>query len=258
MTVPNIAAVEIGGQHYVRICEDGRERKRRGPFPDAGAAEHVARKLIKSAAKQRSKNTRPPADPPAEPSPKQARPPEVVTNGAANNPTDTVANHELIVDLARFAETVLTERQVKKKWRFADEQWDALNNDAVVEAVEAEKLRRVRDGSAKRELAQKHIIKAPDVLNSLMLDDKTNPKHKIDSIKAMEQLATSGSQQGGGSGDRFIIQINLNGEDSAGNDVLRFDKALAPSPPLTDDDNASSKPRAIAGERDDHNGRQSI
>jgi len=74
---------------------------------------------------------------------------------------------ELIVDCARYSEGLLTEKEVKKKHRFDDATWERLGqDDALVEAIEAEKLRRVRSGLAKRELAQKHVVKAPDVLNT--------------------------------------------------------------------------------------------
>jgi hypothetical protein len=70
---------------------------------------------------------------------------------------------ELIVDCARYSEGLLTEKEVKKKHRFDDGTWERLGqDDALVEAIEAEKLRRVRSGLAKRELAQKHVVKAPE------------------------------------------------------------------------------------------------
>ena len=43
-----------------------------------------------------------------------------------------------------------------------DDVWASLgDNDELVEAIEAEKLRRIRNGSAKREKAQQHITLGP-------------------------------------------------------------------------------------------------
>ena len=81
---------------------------------------------------------------------------------------------------------------------------------------------------AKRELAQKHVVKAPDVLNTIMLDPAASPKHRIDSAKVLDQFAANGSEAVPAA-DRFIITINL------GSDVLHFDKPIAigadPDPP---------------------------
>src|SRR5262249_15272169 len=70
-------------------------------------------------------------------------------------------NHELIADLCRFAEGIFSESEVKKRHRLPDSVWKQMaDDDLLVEKIEAEKVRRIRDGSAKRELAQKHIVRA--------------------------------------------------------------------------------------------------
>ena len=62
-------------------------------------------------------------------------------------------DHEFIADLARFAENILTEQQVRKKYHlFTDNIWNELGeDDQLIELIEAEKVRRSRDGSSKRE-----------------------------------------------------------------------------------------------------------
>jgi hypothetical protein len=66
----------------------------------------------------------------------------------ANDPTDLINNRELVADLARYAEGVLTEQQIRRKWRHLDNNvWEAPD-DALVDAVEAERIRRVRSGRA--------------------------------------------------------------------------------------------------------------
>jgi len=81
-------------------------------------------------------------------------------------------NDELVSDLARFSEGILTEKQVRKKWHLLDESaWVAIGeDDLMVEMVEAEQVRRIRNGAAKREKAQNFVTSAPDVLNGIMSD----------------------------------------------------------------------------------------
>src|SRR5262249_13067962 len=133
--------------------------------------------------------------------------------------------HALVVDCARFAEGLLSEKDVRKKWRFDESTWESLGkDDALIERIEAEKLRRIRDGSLKRERAQNHIVAAPDILNTIMSDPKANAKHRIDSAKVLDTLAANGSTASE-AGDRVIVTINL-GADTK----LRFDKPIRPSP----------------------------
>src|SRR5262245_64722767 len=93
-------------------------------------------------------------------------------------------NDELVSDLARFSEVILTEKQVRKKWHLLDESaWVAIGeDDLMVEMVEAEQVRRIRNGAAKREKAQ-NFVTSEDVLNGIMSDPKANARHRIDSAK---------------------------------------------------------------------------
>ena len=128
---------------------------------------------------------------------------------------------EFVADCCRYAENILSEAAVKKKYRFDDATWEKLgSNDALVEAIEAEKIRRIRNGSAKRERAQQLVVQAPDVLGGIMLDANASPKHRIDSAKALDAFAANGPEAAPAS-DRFQITINL------GADVLHFDKSIA-------------------------------
>jgi hypothetical protein len=76
----------------------------------------------------------------------------------------------LVEDLCRFADGILTEKQVRQKWHIADDLvWYALGTeDAFVERVELERTRRIRSGATKRELAQLHVTKAPAVLDKIL------------------------------------------------------------------------------------------
>src|SRR6478752_7682595 len=115
---------------------------------------------------------------------------------------------ELIGDCVRFAEGLLTEAAVRKKYRFDDDAWEALgSNDELVEKIEAEKLRRIRDGSAKREKSQLLITKAPSILNDIMSDASASPRHRVDAIRTLDGFAANGPA-GTPAADRFQITIN--------------------------------------------------
>jgi hypothetical protein len=142
---------------------------------------------------------------------------------------DTEEGRALVRDLCRYQEKILTEKQVKRTWKFDEATWNALggaDGDEVVRAVEAETIRRVRDGSAKREKSQLLVTKAPDVLGGIMMDDSANPRHRIDSAKELNAFASNGPAEAAAQ-DRFIITINL-GTDADGKPVIEhFDKPLA-------------------------------
>jgi hypothetical protein len=140
-------------------------------------------------------------------------------------------NFELIQDLARYGEGLFTREQVKRRWKnlITTEMWETLgSNNALVDAIEAEKVRRIRDGSAKREKAQQHVVAAPDVLNGIMTDPKQSAKHRIDSAKALDQFAGN-SQDAAAEKDRIIIKIDLSADTKDPKDVLVFEASPNPN-----------------------------
>jgi hypothetical protein len=142
-------------------------------------------------------------------------------------------------DLCRYAENILSEEAVKKKYRFDDATWEKLgSNDALVEAIEAEKIRRIRNGSTKRERAQKLVVQAPDVLGGIMNDASASPRHRVDAIKTLDDFAANGPESAP-AGDRFVIQINL------GSDTLLFDKSILPDPHDIDPHHIDDTPQGL-------------
>src|SRR5215472_11299777 len=131
-----------------------------------------------------------------------------------NAPTNLANNRELIADLSRFSEGVLTEQQIRRKWRHLDNNvWEAPD-DALVDAVEAERVRRVRSGRAAREKAQNLAVQAPDILGTIMTNDGNSPRHRIEAAKELRIVADNGSEVAPAANvEKFLIQINLgNGE----------------------------------------------
>ena len=143
-------------------------------------------------------------------------------NNMTSATKDLIENDpEFVVDLARFAEGSLTERQVKKKYRFDDATWAQLGEDDVlVEAIESEKLRRIRDGSAARERAQQIFATAPGVLGDILHGEAVSPRNKIEAARELRAVSATGSEAAS-QAERFIITINLGAE------TLHFDKPRA-------------------------------
>jgi hypothetical protein len=142
-------------------------------------------------------------------------------------------NLDLIQDLCRYAEGLDSESAVRRRWRLPDDVWEKLgDDDELVRAIEEERARRVRNGSFKRERAQAHIIRGPDVLAKIMDNPRANDRHRIDSIKALDQLADPGPEAAVEQ-ERVHIVINLTGDSKLKDpkDILVIDATPRPSTP---------------------------
>jgi len=129
---------------------------------------------------------------------------------------------ELIENLARFADGTLSEAAVKSRHHLSNEEWSALgDSDRLVELVEAAKLRRIRTGATKRERAQLEIIDGPPILGKIMRDPNANARHVIDSVKALDALASTGAEAAA-AGTRFEITINLGADH-----IEHYSKSIA-------------------------------
>jgi len=162
-------------------------------------------------------------------------------------------NDELVSDLARFSESILTQEQVRKKHHLlGDEAWEQMgSDDLLVEMVEAEKIRRIKNGSAKRELARLHLVKAPAVLDSILSDPKANPRHRIDSAKALNDLSEFAPQRPAGEEDRVVVRIDLSADTKNPADVLTFEAVARPNRPSDDANVIDATPLPIQSLADD-------
>ena len=155
---------------------------------------------------------------------------------ANDPPSPFLNNFELITDLTRFAEGLLEEKHVRKKYHFDEATWTALGSDEkFIEAVELERIRRVRDGSFKREKSQQHVTRAPDVLAGIMDDPKQSAKHRIDSAKVLDSFSGNGPKDAPEQ-DRIVIRIDMGadtrtkGRESNPADVLVVETTVRPNP----------------------------
>jgi hypothetical protein len=141
------------------------------------------------------------------------------------SPAALMEDISFIQDMARFGEGSMSERRIRKKWGFTDATWDQLGeNEDLIEAIELEKERRVRNGYAAREKAQEIFAGAPAVLGGILHDGNASPRHRIESAKELRAISANGPEATSPA-DRFQIVINL-GADT----VLSFDKPRAIGP----------------------------
>ena len=148
---------------------------------------------------------------------------------------------ELIENLARFADGTLSEAAVKSRHHLSNEDWAALGeSDKLVELVEACKLRRIRTGATKRERAQIEIVDAPPILGGIMRDLNANERHRIDLIKTLDALASTGAEAAA-AGARFEITINLGADHTE-----HYSKSIAIDANDTDPNDLSTTTNVIA------------
>ena len=68
-------------------------------------------------------------------------------------------------------------------------------------------------------------MKGPDILDSIATDSAASPRHRVDAIKVLDGMASTGGEAAAGQSDRFIITINLSGDGV--DHILHFDKSIA-------------------------------
>ena len=135
---------------------------------------------------------------------------------------DAAARRDFVCDLARFSEGVLTEKYIRKKFRLSDEAWEALGaDDALVEQIENEKLRRCRNGQSAREKAQVHFVDAPDIYSKILKDEHTSPRARLEAGRELRVVAAN-DEAGVNAGQTFVININLAGKTE------RYEKIINP------------------------------
>src|SRR5262249_33233686 len=153
------------------------------------------------------------------------------------------------------------EAAIRKKYRFNEATWERLGkDDALVEAIELEKVRRIRSGAAKREKAQSLVVQACDVLGEIMRDAGASPKHRIDASKALDAFADPGPTYAPDSSDRFKIVINLSADTKNRQDKIVIDKQVGKIGPDAGrtidhiDETAPPLLTAIAAKKDNDDG----
>src|SRR5262249_13725936 len=124
-------------------------------------------------------------------------------------------NHEFITSMARFSEKLLTEAEVRNRYRLPDDVWEGLGNDEeLVSAINAKRAERVRNGACARERAQQLFASAPDVLGGIMNDKDASPRHRIEASKELRTVAANtGPENAPTSDEKFTISIILSADE---------------------------------------------
>lgn len=155
---------------------------------------------------------------------------------------------DFTLDLCRFAEGLVTESAVRKRWRLGEEEWVALNDDEFVRAVDELRTDRIRSGAYKRERAQQLIAeKGCSTLDKILSNDRSNDRHKIDAVKVLDGLAEGGPRAVHDDVDRVSVTINL-----GGGEVYHYGGSVKPVPGndgWRDGKVIDAVPKQIAAER---------
>src|SRR5262249_31952091 len=103
---------------------------------------------------------------------------------------ETEVGQAFVVDCCRHTEGLLSDGDIKSKWALGDGDWRNLAANALLlQAVRAERDRRVHNGDAAREAAQLHFAKAPTVLGDILTDKQVSPRHRIEAARELRQAA---------------------------------------------------------------------
>src|SRR5262245_1974765 len=106
--------------------------------------------------------------------------------------------HAFVVDATRAAEGLITDAELSEQSELSPADWQAITKSkALGHAVRAERERRVRSGQAVKEAAAKHLVKGPGILDSIMTNVDSNPRHKIEAFKELRQTASVGADAEG-------------------------------------------------------------
>lgn len=145
-----------------------------------------------------------------------------VTLNGTETPLDSENGRAFVTDVTRAAEGLLADAELAQIYELSPADFQNLTKDAaLIRAIRIERDRRVKSGLAAREAAQKHFVRAPNVLAAIMDSEQSNARHKVESIRELRAISTPEQNNPAMDQTRFIIQINM------GSDVEVYDKPFA-------------------------------
>jgi hypothetical protein len=131
---------------------------------------------------------------------------------------------QFVTDCVRCAESLLTDKELVQIYEISPVDWGNIIKDtALIHAIQRERAARLRSGASARELASKHFVKAPTILDRIMSDEGTSARHRVDAIKEMRAIAAPEKQNNQPDSGRFIIQINIGEESHIYNKSIAID-----------------------------------
>jgi hypothetical protein len=117
-----------------------------------------------------------------------------------------------VIDCARNIEGLRSDREIREAWGLDEAAWARLaENIPLLNQIKAERERRIHNGEAAREAAQRHFAKAPSILNDILQNGAISPRHRIEAAKELRQVAGT-ARENANSTEKFVIMIDL-GQD---------------------------------------------
>ena len=151
---------------------------------------------------------------------------DVITLNGIEVELGSDAARMFISDACRAGESVIDDATLMEKYDLTPEYLQTLaSNKQIGRAIRNEREHRLRTGIATRELAAKSYFKAPTVLDSIMMNEQSNARHRIESARELRTIATPENQPNpAAQSEKFIISIVLN------SDVEIYNKSRAINP----------------------------
>jgi hypothetical protein len=151
-----------------------------------------------------------------------------VVDPVTNLPSSLVGDEAFVLAMARYADGLETETAIRKRYNFDDDTWNRLSdNETLVAKILETQRRRIANGSTARERAQVLHATAPLRVGEILNSPTVSPRFIIEASKEIRAIAGV-STEAAANADKFSIVINLGGDD-----VLRYDKTITPTPPNT-------------------------
>jgi hypothetical protein len=110
-----------------------------------------------------------------------------------------------VVDATRAGEGLITDAELQEKYELSPTDWQNITKDRKLgRAIRDERDRRVRNGTAARESAARHFVKAPTILAGIMESEASSPRHVIEAAKEIRQVAAGNSDDGPSQGAKNL------------------------------------------------------
>jgi DNA-binding CsgD family transcriptional regulator len=145
---------------------------------------------------------------------------------------------QFVTDCVRSAEGLTSDRELVELYAITPADWGNITkNTALIRAIQIERAARVRSGAAAKEMASKHFVRAPGVLDQIMNNEQMNARHRVEAIREMRAIAAPEKQNSQPDNGRFIIQINI------GDESHTYNKSIASNPNDTPPDERPELPK---------------
>jgi len=138
-----------------------------------------------------------------------------------------------ITDLSRNKERLFSDQRICEKYDITPDAWTTITQSKAIRlAVNAEHERRMLNSTAAQESAAKIFTEAPEVLGTILRDDKASPRHRIEASKELRATARVGDETTGDATEHVIISINLGADEKL---VFDCGPPKQPKGPLDDE-----------------------